>query len=106
MKKSEEYLAELVQRFRPEAAQGLEAVYELRLSGDGGGTWHMVVLDQTCQILEGAAPEPTTIISLSSQDWQALIAGKMDAFTALLQGKLTVHGDMNLATRLPGLFGM
>jgi len=102
----EEYLTELAQRFRPEAARGLNAVYQLHLTGDDGGTWHLVVMDQTCKILKGAASQPSATISISSEDWDSLISGKMDAFSALLQGKLKVDGDMGLATRLPGLFGM
>ena len=54
----------------------------------------------------GAAPEPNATISLSSGDWEALTSGKLDAFTALLQGRLKIDGDMGLATRLPALFGM
>ena len=102
----DDYFAELQQRFRPEAAQGLNAVFQLNLTGDDGGTWHLVVLDKTCRILAGAAPEPNATISLSSGDWEALTSGKLDAFTALLQGRLKIDGDMGLATRLPALFGM
>jgi len=35
-----------------------------------------------------------------------LTAGTLDAFSAVLQGKLKITGDMALATRLPQLFGM
>jgi len=106
MKSPEEYFAEFEARFRPEAARGLKAVYQLHLTGDGGGVWHLVVLDQTCKILPGAASQPSATISLSSQDWEALAAGQLDAMTAVLQGRLKVDGDMGLATRLPELFGM
>jgi putative sterol carrier protein len=102
----EDHLAELERRFRPEAAKGLKAIYQLHLTGEEGGTWHMVVMDQACRILKGAAPQPDTIICMSSEDWNLLVAGKMDAFAALLQGRLKIEGDMGLATRLPGLFGM
>ena len=102
----DEYFDELKQRFRPDAAQGLNAVYQLNLTGEEGGTWHLVVLDKTCQILAGAASRPSATISLSVADWEALTAGRLDAFTALLQGRLRIDGDMGLATRLPALFGM
>ena len=106
MPNPEEYFTELVSRFRPEAARGVNAVYQLRLTGNGGGEWHMVVLNQTCQVFPGTAPRPTTTITLAAADWEALVSGAMDAFGAILQGRMRIDGDMNLATKLPGLFGM
>lgn len=102
----EEYFAELERRFRPEAARGLNATYQLHLTGENGGTWHLVVMDQACRILKGAASQPSATIRISSQDWSLLAAGQLDAFSAVLQGRLKIEGDMGLATRLPSLFGM
>jgi putative sterol carrier protein len=103
---STEQLAELATRFRPEAARGLTAVYQLELTGDGGGVWHMIVADQTCRIFPGAAANPNTEITVSSSDWEALITGKLDAMSAVLLGQVKIAGDLSLATRLPSLFGM
>ena len=106
MTKPEDYFSDLLTRFRPEAARGLSATYQLLLTGDGGGVWHMIVLNQTCQLCSGAAPRPTATITLAASDWNSLISGKMDAFGAVLAGRMRIDGDMTLATRLPGLFGM
>ena len=95
----------IASRFQPEAAQGLNAVYQLQLTGDDGGVWHMVIQNQTCKILSGPADRPNTTITLSTNDWEALLGGKLDAFGAVLSGRVKIVGDMTLATRLPGLFG-
>jgi len=102
----EEYFSNLMTRFRPEAARGLNATYQLRLTGNGGGVWHLVVLNQTCQVFAGAAPRPTTTITLAAADWEPLVSGEIDAFSAILQGRMRIDGDLSLATKLPGLFGM
>ena len=106
MSNPEEYFAELIARFRPEAAHGINATYQLKLTGDGGGVWHLVVMNATCQVFSGAAPRPTTTITLAAEDWESLVSGQMDAFNALLQGRLQIDGDLGLATKLPSLFGM
>jgi putative sterol carrier protein len=106
MPKPEEYFSDLLTRFRPEAALGLSATYQLMLTGDGGGIWHLIVLNQTCQVCPGAAKLPTTTITLPASDWESLVSGQMDAFGAILQGRMRIDGDVMLATRLPGLFGM
>ncbi len=96
---------EIQRRFRPELARGLTAVYQLELTGADGGSWHMIVQEQTCQILPGVACCPNTKITLSTADWADLVAGKLDAFGAVLAGRIRIDGDMTLATRLPALFG-
>ncbi len=106
MPNPEEYFADLIDRFRPDAARGVNATYQLHLTGNGGGVWHMVVLNQTCQVFAGAAPKPTTTITLAAEDWESLVSGQMDAFGALLQGRMRIDGDLGLATKLPALFGM
>jgi putative sterol carrier protein len=106
MKPPEEFFAELETRFRPEAAKDLKAIYQLHLTGENGGTWHLVVMDQACKILKGPASSPSTTLRMSAEDGSLLAAGQLDAFAALLQGRLQIEGDLSLATRLPALFGM
>lgn len=101
----QEAFDEIASRFRPEAARGMTAVYQLQLTGDGGGTWHMVVEGQTCKILPGPACRPNTVITVSSGDWADLVTGRLDGFSAVLSGRVRIEGDLELATRLPALFG-
>ena len=106
MAETAEILASLVERFRPEAAQGLRAVYQLNLTGEGGGDWHITVADQKCSLSSGVAPESDIGITMQAQDWKELVAGRLNAFDAFLQGKIQVDGDMSLAGQIQALFGL
>ena len=63
-------------------------------SGDGGGTWHCVIVDQTCTVSEGAHDSPTTTIKMAAPDFLDLIGGKLNAMKAFTTGKLKISGDV------------
>jgi putative sterol carrier protein len=98
-------LAEMVGRFRTEAAHGVQAVFELDLSGDGGGKWHIKVSDGKCELASGPAQDPTVSIAMSVEDWGKLIARTLDAEQAFYDGRVRVTGDLYLATQLGAMFG-
>ena len=95
---------EMPKRFNKEAAKGLNAVYQFDLSGDGGGKWHVVIKDQTCEVKEGAAASPNITISMSAQDYLDMISGKLNGQMAFMSGRLRIAGDMGLALRMQSLF--
>jgi putative sterol carrier protein len=105
MTRPEETLAELVRRFRPEAAKGLRAVYQLHLTGEGGGLWHVDIADEQCHLVAGQADQPDATITMSVKDWTELVAGRLNAFQALMAGRIQLLGDLSLAERLQQLFG-
>ena len=105
MNKPEEMLSDLVKRFRPEAAKGISAVYELRLTGEAAGTWHLTIADQQCVVSPGSAEHPDITISMSDEDWADLAAGKLDPVNAYLSGRIAVSGNFSLAPMLQQLFG-
>jgi putative sterol carrier protein len=92
-------------RFKKEAAQGLNAVYQFDLSGEGGGKWQVAINNGTCDIKEGAHASPNTTISMAAQDYLDMVAGKLNPQMAFMSGKLRISGDMGLALRFQGLFG-
>jgi putative sterol carrier protein len=92
-------------RFKKEAAQGLNAVYQFDLAGEGGGKWQVSINNDTCDIKEGAHPSPNATISMAAQDYLDLVAGKLNPQMAFMSGKLRMSGDMGLALRFQGLFG-
>ena len=100
------FLAEVVKRFRPEAAEGLRAIYQIELVGDGGGVWHLTIAEQRCELARGPAERPGVAIKMSVGDWHELVAGRLDALSAYLSGRLQIAGDLSLATRIPSLFGL
>ena len=101
-----ESLAEFVERFRSEAAQDLRVVYQLHLTGDWGGTWHLTIADQQCRLADGPASSPDVTVTMSADDWTELIAGRLDGFSAYLAGRIQIVGNLHLITRLQSLFAL
>jgi putative sterol carrier protein len=91
-------------RFKKDAAQGLNAVYQFDLSGEGGGKWHVAINDDKCEIQEGAHSSPNTTISMAAQDYLEMVSGKLNPQMAFMSGKLRISGDMGLALRFQSLF--
>jgi len=93
-------------RFRPDKASGTNATIQYDVSGDGGGTWNAVIKDGTCAVNPGAATSPNLTLTMSSQDWLDMLAGKQSGQMLFMSGKLKVKGDMGLAMKLGSMFSM
>jgi putative sterol carrier protein len=91
-------------RFNKEAAKGLNAIYQFDLSGDGGGKWHVIINNDSCEVKEGAAASPSITISMTAQDYLDMLSGKLNGQMAFMTGKLRIAGDMGLALRMQSLF--
>ncbi len=91
-------------RFNKDAAKGLNAVYQFDLSGDGGGKWHVIINNDSCQVNEGAHASPNITISMTAQDYLDMLSGKLNGQMAFMTGKLRIAGDMGLALRMQSLF--
>ena len=94
----------MTSKFRPDKAQGVNAVIQYDIAGDQGGTWHAVIKDGACMVQSGAAPSPTLTLNMSAQDWLDMIGGKLSGQMAFMSGKLKLKGDMGLAMKLGSLF--
>jgi len=93
-------------RFNPDAAAGLDAVFQFDISGDQAGQWHLIVRDQACKILEGSHASPNVTFSMASNDFIEMMTGKLSGQAAFFSGKLRVSGDLMMAQRLESLFTM
>jgi putative sterol carrier protein len=91
-------------RFKPDKAQGLNAVIQYEITGEGGGTWYATIEEGTCTVSAGTAPSPTLTVGMSGQDWLDMLAGKLSGQMAYMSGKLKLKGDMGLAMKLGTLF--
>jgi putative sterol carrier protein len=98
-------LADVVKRFRPEAAEGLNAVYQLHLTGEGGGVWHVSVANKQCHLSPGPATEADVTVAVSVEDWGEMVAGRLEAVTAFFSGRVQVSGDLGLVARLKDISG-
>ncbi|MBI3457919.1 MAG: SCP2 sterol-binding domain-containing protein [Candidatus Rokubacteria bacterium] len=93
-------------RFKPERAQGVKAVIQYDITGEGGGTCHVEIADGTCLLKEGLAAAPNLTLTMAAQDWLDMLGGKLNGQMAFMSGKLKHKGDMSLLMRLPGMFGI
>lgn len=89
----------------PAKMKGVSAVYQFDLSGDNGGVFHVAVDDGKPSVVEGAHDSPNITISMSADDFDSMLDGKLNATSAFMAGKLKVKGDMSLAMKLQSLLG-
>ncbi|HEV8306208.1 MAG TPA: SCP2 sterol-binding domain-containing protein [Methylomirabilota bacterium] len=93
-------------RFKPDRAQGVKAVIQYDITGEGGGTYHVDIADGKCSVQPGPAPTPTLTLTMAAPDWLDMTAGKLNGQMAFMSGKLKLKGDMGLAMKLAGMFGI
>ena len=98
-------LTKKIEAADPAKMKGVSAVYQFDLSGDNGGVFHAVVDDGKATVVEGAHDSPNITISMTADDFDAMLDGKLNATSAFMAGKLKVKGDMSLAMKLQSLLG-
>jgi putative sterol carrier protein len=91
-------------RFRADKAQGVNAVIQYDITGEGGGTWNATIKDGACAVAEGAAASPNLTLTIAGQDWLDMLAGKLNPQMAFMSGKLKLKGDMGLAMKIGSMF--
>ena len=90
--------------FNPSAAQGLDAVIQYDISGDGGGNWTIIIKDGACQVQEGTHEAPSVTLSMSDETWLQIVNKETNGMEAFMSGQLKVSGDIMLAQRIEQLF--
>ncbi len=91
-------------RFNSGAAEGMDAVFQYDITGDGGGKWYNVIKDGGLTVTEGEHDSPNITITIGSQDYLDMIAGTLNGQMAFMSGKLKIAGDMALAMKIGTLF--
>jgi putative sterol carrier protein len=97
---------ELKSRVTPTQTAGLDVVVQFEISGDPGGTWHVVINRGTFHLSEGSSSAPNLTLQLSSPDWFDMVAGKKSSQMLFLTGRLKVKGDRLLSFRLASLLNI
>ena len=91
--------------FSLENAEGVEALIQLRISGENGGDWYLDIRDKQCNLVQGLASNPHLTLESSSVDFKDLVEGRLDPTRAFMSGKLRFSGNMRVAMKLVSLFG-
>jgi putative sterol carrier protein len=92
--------------FRPEMAEGVDAVIQYILTGEEGGNYIIKIKDSTCTWAEGLAESPKVTLTADAQDFKDVLLGRVNGMQYFMQGKLKLAGDLNLAMKLTSFFKM
>jgi len=99
-----DYIEAMPQAFIPEAAGEMKATFQLELTGEGGGTWTLDIANGRCRVIQGPVENPTVHLTLSAQDYLAIVRGELDTMKAFMSGRAKAKGNMILLMKLPNLF--
>ncbi|WP_163557204.1 SCP2 sterol-binding domain-containing protein [Halomonas sp. NO4] len=95
-------LEKLQQRFDPQAAQGMDDVFQFHFSD--AGSHYLVVQDGSLAVHEGEHDDPSVTLSMSSDTLKGVMTGEISGMSAFMTGKLKATGNVMLATKLSSLF--
>ncbi len=77
---------------RDEVARDVRVVFEIRLSGEGGGVWTVEIEDGRCTVRPDFAEGADVRYTASTRDWCAVALGLVDAREAVKRGLLHKEG--------------
>lgn len=91
--------------FDREASKGVEAVYETVLEGEGAATWHVVVRDDSCEVVPGPSPAPPDVrYRMDADVWLRISKDDLDGSEAFVLGLVELTGDLELSSRFDDIF--
>lgn len=104
IKTCQEYFDTLDTRFVQDASSGVDAVYQFNLTGDGGGTWHVVVKDMGISVGEGEHPSPSSTVTADASDYVKIANNEMNGLRAVMTRKMRIGGNLVLARKMQAMF--
>jgi NAD(P)-dependent dehydrogenase (short-subunit alcohol dehydrogenase family)/acyl dehydratase/putative sterol carrier protein len=94
----------LVDAFQPEAAAGVDVVFQFSISGPGGGDWYTAVKGGQCTVEAGVHDKPTTTLRMSDENFLQYVGGQLPAMQAYSSGRLKIEGDLMKSQLVEKLF--
>ena len=88
----------------PDKAKEINAVYQFKITGDGGGEWTVDLKSDVPTCTAGLSGSPNCTIEVAHADFQSMLSNPAAGMQLYFQGKLRVTGDPMLATKLQKLF--
>jgi putative sterol carrier protein len=83
---------------------GMTATYQFNITGDDAQVWSVAIANDDLAVTEGAAEKASIELTMTAEDFLALIGGTLNGQMAFLTGKLKIKGDMALAMKLQSVF--
>ncbi len=95
-------LTDMQKRFNPNAANGLDAVFQYDIADNG--SWQIKVQNGSCEISEGSLEDSDVTLTMNLDTLASVMNGDTDGMQAFMSGDIQATGDIMLATRLTDLF--
>ncbi|BAS26078.1 SCP2 sterol-binding domain-containing protein [Limnochorda pilosa] len=97
--------AELHQKLEaaPDRWKETEISCQFDLSGEGGGTYHLVLAGGRADVGPGAPDAPKVTLSMAADAFERMLGGQLNPTAAFMSGQLKIQGDMGMAMKLQGL---
>lgn len=89
--------------FNAEAAKAMDVTFRFDITGDGGGTWFVVVKDGVCEI-DQADREHDWRFELDSKTWIDMTTGEFLGQEAFMLGRVTIEGNPVIGMSFDHLF--
>ncbi len=102
MSNAQELFDQMLARFNPSAAAGVDEVFQYDIEGQG--SWQAVIADGTCAINQGDDAEASVTLITDVETLAEVLSGETDGMQAFMSGKIKATGNMMLAMRLNDLF--
>lgn len=77
---------------REERARGADVVFEIRLTGEGGGVWTVHIEDGSCSVRAGFATRADVRYTADARVWCGVALGLLDPREARARGQLVKEG--------------
>ena len=90
----------LPDRFKPEKAEGIDVVVQVKITGLKGGDWTAEIKGKRMNVTKGVHPSPNLYVEITDSDFIDLVNEKLSAQKAFFTGRIKFKGDIVLALKL------
>lgn len=102
MSDTSDILEKMQSRFNPDAAAGLDLVYQFNITD--ADAYHLVIKDGACDLRPGEADVSDVTLITDKATMKEIISGETSGMQAFMSGRLRTEGDMMQALKLGDLF--
>ncbi|XP_020492596.1 hydroxysteroid dehydrogenase-like protein 2 [Labrus bergylta] len=89
-----------------DVVKSTQGIYQFDLSGENPGVWFLDLKSGSGSAGQGQPPiKADVVMTMDSNDFSKMFAGKLKPTMAFMSGKLRIKGDMTLAMKLEKLMG-